>query len=310
MIGFVASFTIMTPNKHLPTPLLPQPYSPYPSRWTWLRNPPRSKPKLAFIDFDGTLSRIRAGWLPIMRKMMEREIRWALGSQIDEQTIRDVTGWIAANNGKPTWHQMECLRLQLHSRGAQAKATKTYLETFNRLLHDATEPRRKELKLKKCRAEDWQVPGARKLLETLSTKGFYLHLASGTEKAAVLEEAHLLGFDDLFKGQISAPDTGDPSFSKEEALFKVLANFGLRHDEVLVIGDGPVEIEIGSRNGCWTVGVAGHDDNRMGLDPWVAEKLEESGANALIDFYNPVEKFLDWILAGPKQGILSESGFA
>ena len=54
-----------------------------------------------------------------------------------------------------------------------------------------------------------------------------------------------------------------------------------------------------SRLGGWTLGVAGHEDNRQGFDPWVAEKLDQSGVHALVDHYTPAREMLEWYLSGP-----------
>lgn len=234
-----------------------------------------------------------------MRSMMLEEISNRLGQPISDELIREVNDWIARNNGKPTWHQMACLRTQLLERGCQAQAVETYLDQFHELLAAQTRPRLESLTKGTCSSENWQVPGAGELLRDLANRGFHLHLASGTEKAAVVRELALLKLDHWFGEEVSAPHQGDPAFTKESALLETCQKVGATPSEVLAIGDGPVEIEVASRLGGWTLGVAGHEDNRQGFDPWVADKLKQSGAHALIDHYTPVNQLLEWFLTGP-----------
>jgi len=273
--------------------------SPYPHRWKWLRRPPTSRPRIAFVDFDGTLSRIRAGWLPVMRAMMLQELCNRLGQPVTDEMVHEVNDWIASNNGKPTWHQMACLRSQLLERGCLAEAVETYLDQFHALLAAQTRPRLEDLAKENCPQDTWRVPGAGELLRELADRGFHLHLASGTEKAAVVRELALLGLDQWFGNDVSAPHQGDPSFTKESALLETCRKLGTSPAEALAIGDGPVEIEVTSRLGGWTLGVAGHEDNRQGFDPWVAGKLDQSGAHALVDHYTPAKQMLEWFLSGP-----------
>lgn len=233
-----------------------------------------------------------------MRTMMLEELTHRLGKEPTPSLVNEVNDWIASNNGKPTWHQMDCLRKQLLAKGCQANSVDSYLDHFHQLLADQTRPRIEGLKTGTCPVETWQVPGSARLLESLAQRGFYLHLASGTEKDAVVRELALLGLADWFGEEVSAPHAGDPAFSKEKALLDLCQRKGVSTSQVLAIGDGPVEIESVSRLGGWTLGVAGHDDNRHGFDAWVADKLSESGAHALIDHYTPVDDMLDWFLAG------------
>lgn len=234
-----------------------------------------------------------------MRAMMLEEISNRLGQPVTDQMIVEVNDWIAGNNGKPTWHQMACLRAQLLDRGCEAEAVETYLDQFHDLLAAQTRPRLDGLTKGTCSQETWRVPGAGELLNHLTDRGFHLHLASGTEKAAVLRELALLGLDHWFGDEVSAPHQGDPAFTKESALLQTCHKLGASPQEALAIGDGPVEIEVTSRLGGWTLGVAGHEDNRQGFDPWVAGKLDQSGAHALVDHYTPASEMLEWFLAGP-----------
>lgn len=233
-----------------------------------------------------------------MRSMMLEELANRLGQPVTDAMVTEVNDWIAQNNGKPTWHQMDCLRTQLVKRGCNAEPVETYLDQFHSLLAAQTRPRLEGLQNGSCARETWQVPGAKEMLESLAERGFHLHLASGTEKAAVLRELALLGLDSWFGQEVSAPHEGDPGFSKEAALLTTCGTLGFSTDQVLAIGDGPVEIEVTSRLGGWTLGVAGHEDNRQGFDGWVAGKLDQSGAHALVDHYTPAREMLDWFLAG------------
>ena len=87
------------------------------------------------------------------------------------------------------------------------------------------------------------MKGAVDFLYALKEKGVRIYLASGTDKADVINEAESLGYADIFDGGIYG-SVGDISkYSKKMVLEDIIKKNNLKGNEMLVIGDGPVEIK-------------------------------------------------------------------
>ena len=82
--------------------------------------------------------------------------------------------------------------------------------------------------------------------------------------------------------------------AKEEILKKILRP-GLK---MLVVGDGKVEIQLGSDAGAVTLGVASWDDHENmgpGLEPVKEKRLINAGAHGLVADFTHWEEILNWI---------------
>lgn len=59
------------------------------------------------------------------------------------------------------------------------------------------------------------------------------------------------------------------SCSKEAALRELIGESGYKPENILVVGDGPVEIKLGREFGSLTLGVASDEKNRRGFNTLV-----------------------------------------
>lgn len=135
------------------------------------------------------------------------------------------------------------------------------------------------------------VPGAKELLEMLAAQGLLLYLASGTDHADVLEEARLLDVARYFGGRIFGAQEDLTSFSKAILVRQILARAGgVQPAELLVFGDGYVEIEEVKKAGGTAVGVATAEPACLMVDDWKRQRLINVGADFIISNYLSVDE--------------------
>jgi phosphoglycolate phosphatase len=262
--------------------------------WRKLRPFPNATPRLAFLDFDGTLSLLRAGWMPIMRRQMFEALRPLGSDESDASIMFQIESWIQENNGKPTWRQMERLEAEVTRRGGEAIGWPKYLADFSSRLMGQVVPRKQALRDGTELPVNHCVEGAHSLLDNLQRHGLELHLVSGTERQHVVEEAELLGLAKYFGPRIHGPMSHDDGFSKQKVLETLVPDVTQRN-MVLAIGDGPVEISLVSGCGGLAVGVA-RSENGLGMDPATAQLLDDCGAHALVANFQLAEAFTDWLV--------------
>ena len=99
---------------------------------------------------------------------------------------------------------------------------------YNDRLMQKIEYRREELRQGKVSPEQYLVPGARAILESLRERGLKLYCASGTDEAYTLEEARLLEIDRYFDGRIYGARDDYKSFSKEILIRKMVSSMECR----------------------------------------------------------------------------------
>jgi phosphoglycolate phosphatase len=120
------------------------------------------------------------------------------------------------------------------------------------------------------------MPGARELLEALGD----LPLAVCTNKPRKTTDAVLaaLGLAGFFRVVVADGDRPERKPSPEPILH-IAERFGVRPAELLMVGDGPQDIECGRRAGATTVGLRGGiaDDQRLlaARPDHVIERLDE-----------------------------------
>src|SRR6266853_2824273 len=93
-----------------------------------------------------------------------------------------------------------------------------------------------ELKQGRVSPEQYMVPGARALLESLKERGLKLYLASGTDEIYMKEEARLLDVAHYFEGGVYGAQEDYKSFSKKILIQRILATTDVRGDEIDVFG--------------------------------------------------------------------------
>jgi phosphoglycolate phosphatase len=254
--------------------------------------------RVVLFDFDGTLSLIREGWPRVMVGMMVERLKAAgLAREPEPALWVHLDRIVMALNGAPTARQMEAFAEDVRRRGGAPADPREYLRDYlDRLLAGVRE-RWKLLETGADRPEDWVVPGAHAVLENLRGRGVPLHVASGTDHADVEREARLLKVDAFFPAGINAPRDNDPAFTKETVIARVLAELGVRGDELLAFGDGVVETAAVKRAGGVAVGVASCE---QGAGPGLvnAEKrarLAAAGADLIVPDYSRQSELVAWL---------------
>ena len=226
--------------------------------------------RVAVIDFDGTLSLIRSGWLEIMVDQMVDILQPLPGTtESDADLAAYVTDFVLNLNGRPTIHQMDYLVNEIRQRGGLPSTPESYKQQFLDTLHQKAERRVDALKAGQITTDDLMVPGARTMLNDLAARGLQLTLASGTAVKNVRQEAALLQIDHFFEGRIFGPGDDPREFSKLAVMEQVLAQTGSRGSQLLGFGDGFVEIENIKQLGGIAVGCATDGEHRSGrVEEW------------------------------------------
>ena len=248
----------------------------------WIR-----PPRVAVLDFDGTLSLIRHGWVEIMVDMMVDVLKPLPGTtESDGELISYVTDFVLNLNGRPTIYQMDFFVHEATRRGGHPSSAEFYKQQFLDGLLQKSERRIAALQAGDVTTDDLLVPGARVMLDDLRTRGVHLTLASGTAVKNVRHEAALLGIDHYFEGRIFGPGDDPREFSKLAVMQQTLAEAGAGGDELFGLGDGFVEIENIKQLGGVAVGVASDEEHRSGrVEEWKRIRLIQAGADAIIPDY-------------------------
>ena len=244
-------------------------------------------PRVAVIDFDGTLSLIRSGWVEIMVELMFAQLRpLTPASESDDELTAFISNFVLNLNGRPTIYQMDYFVKTVKERGGHPETPEFYTQQFlDALIHKA-EQRMAMLKAGQCSADDLLVPGARALLNDLQARGVQLTLASGTAVVNVKHEAKVLGIDHYFEGRIFGPGAESRDFSKLAVMKQVLADSAAHGSELLGLGDGFVEIENVKELGGIAIGCATDETHRSGqVEEWKRSRLIQAGADIIVPDY-------------------------
>lgn len=252
--------------------------------------------RVALFDFDGTLSLIRSGWVDIMVPMMV-EILLDLKTGETEAELRTVVAeFVWRLTGKETIYQMMELAEQVRRRGGGARPPLEYKQMYLERLRSKIRGRLEDLRQGRVAPDEYLVPGARHLLERLRDRGLTLYLASGTDHDDMAEEARLLGVDGYFQGGVfGARD--DWSFSKKILVQRIVNGTGVAGREIVVFGDGYVEIEEVKLVGGVAVGVATSEPACREVDAWKRERLIGVGADFIVPNYLAADELLNALFA-------------
>jgi phosphoglycolate phosphatase len=238
--------------------------------------------QVALFDFDGTLSLIRSGWMDVMVPMMV-DILLNLKSGESEEELRTVVeDFVWKLTGKETIYQMMALADAITARGGRPLEPLAYKKMYLDRLWQKIESRIEELKQGRVSPEKYLVPGARALLENLKERGMKMYLASGTDEIYMKEEARLLGVTPFFDGGVYGALDDYKSFSKAILIQRILSSAEFRGSELLVFGDGYVEIEEVKKVGGVAVGVASQEPECEAVDEWKRKRLIGVGADYIV----------------------------
>ncbi len=241
--------------------------------------------RVALFDFDGTISLIRSGWMDVMVPMMV-EILAGLKTGESETALRAVVeDFVWRLTGKETIYQMMEFAEHVKRRGGTALEPLAYKKMYLDRLWLRICGRIDELKKGHASPEQYMVPGARALLESLKERGLKMYLASGTDEIYMKEEARLLDVSRYFDGGVYGAQDDLTSFSKKILVQRIISNTDVRGPQILGFGDGYVEIEEVKLVGGVTVGVATAEPECRTIDDWKRQRLIGVGADYIVPNY-------------------------
>ncbi len=255
------------------------------------------------FDFDGTISLIRDGWQNVMVPMMVEFIQTETDtSETQEQLEALVVEFVDRLTGKQTIYQMIQLGEEIAKRGGVPKEPLDYKDEYNRRLLPIVEGRIARLAAGVLPAESLRVPMALEFLQRLrvvkgASQGVTCYLASGTDIEFVQKEAELLGVATYFDGGIFGALREYKKFSKAMVIEKILTDFGISDSELLIVGDGYVEIENAKAVGAIAVGVASVEDNIYDMNADKRERLIRAGADIIIPDFRDGAQLLEYLFS-------------
>lgn len=245
-------------------------------------------PDAAVFDFDGTLSKLRAGWEEVMAPLMCELIP---GNRDEVAALAEK--YIDESTGIQTIFQMRWLAEEITRRGGKAEDPWVYKDEYNRRLMLEVQRRRDAVANGTESVEKYLVPGGREFVEALYARGVKMYAASGTDEEDVRAEAAILGLDKYFV-EIAGAKRGTDDCSKEAVLRRLVK----ADSNLLVVGDGKVEIALGREAGAVTLGIASQDAPGCTLTECNAQKyarLEKAGAHAITADFTELEDILAWL---------------
>ena len=248
------------------------------------------------FDFDGTISLIRDGWQNVMVPMMVECLQTETDTtETPEQLETLVVDFVDRLTGKQTIYQMMQLSEEIEKRGGTPKEPLAYKDEYNRRLLPVVEERIAELAAGTLSADPLRVPKSLEFLQSLREMGIHCYLASGTDVEFVKNEAGLLGVSEYFDGGIFGALREYKKFSKAMIIQKILTDFELSGNELLIVGDGYVEIENAKTVGALAVGVASVEGNRYNMNADKRERLIRAGADIIISDFREGAQLLDYL---------------
>ena len=251
--------------------------------------------KSAIFDFDGTLSTLRCGWEEVMRPLMyECIVGDKQLSEVESEKIKsDIYGYVDESTGIQTIGQMKWLANAVKSYGYNPGMSEDpwfYKEEYNRRLMERVTVERDKLIKGEIERETYLIRGSETFLRALKNQGIKLFAASGTDEEDVIKEATALGLSGYFD-EIAGSKPHSEQCSKEEVIGRLLR----QNCEMIVIGDGKVEIRLGRENGALTLGVASDEQARHGINPVKQNRLTSIGAHAIVGDFGNLDEILGWM---------------
>ena len=244
----------------------------------------------ALFDFDGTLSVLRQGWEPVMEAVMVESI--CAGKTPSPELVAEVRDYIDLSTGKLTILQMQWLAEKVRSFGMEENplSAAEYKKRYLKALMVSVSKRLEALENGTAAAEDYLMKGSREFIRGLAEKSVTLYIASGSDHPDVVREANALGIANYFQGGIYGALDASESNGKERVIQRILDDHHLAGNELLVVGDGPVEIIEGRQRGAIALGVASDEVVHFGWNEHKVERLTRAGSDLLVaDFTHASE---------------------
>jgi len=262
---------------------------------------PFGRIKHAVFDHDGTISTLRQGWEQIMAPVMVRAVLGDKYETADETLYHKVNNRVADfidnSTGMQTIIQMEALVEMVKEFGVvrddKILDKLGYKVIYNNALMELVNRRIEKLKSGELDISDYTIKGALEFVEALKKRGIKLYLASGTDRHDVIAESEALGYAELFDGGIYGSVGDVTKYSKKMVIEKIMADNKLQGPELVVFGDGPVEIrECRKRDGI-AVGIASDEIRRHGLSTEKRTRLIKAGAHVIVPDFSQHETLIE-----------------
>ncbi len=262
---------------------------------------PRGDFEYALFDFDGTISVLREGWPEIMAPLM---VEMVSGDQPPPEGIgKRVEEFIDETTGIQTILQMEGLVEMVREYGLvpedEIKDAQGYKAIYNERLLKPVYARRDKLTSgdPSYTLEQATMAGSLDFLKKLSERGLTLILASGTDREYVLEEAKITTAAQYFNGGMFGALKTFEEYSKDKVIKQILADFDLQGGQLMVFGDGPVELRNAKDNGAVAVGVASDEVACRGWNMDKRDRLIRAGADIMIPDFAEGDRLLKYLFA-------------
>jgi len=251
--------------------------------------------KYALIDFDGTISVIRQGWEEVMIPLMIEMI--CDGNAPTPEIEKEVRDYVDYSTGILTIKQMQWLAEAVRRYGIakNPKSPYEYKRIYNQRLLVRVERRLEKLRSGELNPDDLMIMGSRRFLEELYGRGVTMYLASGTDHEYVLREASALKITQYFKGGIYGALDHTEAHTKERIIQRILDENNLHGNELLVVGDGPVEIRNAKSRDALALGVATDEVKRCGLNLHKRERLINAGADLIIPDFTRYKEIISFL---------------
>jgi phosphoglycolate phosphatase-like HAD superfamily hydrolase len=249
--------------------------------------------KGAVFDFDGTISLLREQWPGVMTRVMVEMICGE--AEPTSQIQQEVGQYVAASAGFSTITQMGQLVKLVKKYGQippnQILTAESYKEIYDQRLLSVVNDKLKRLENGRLARDQLVVPGAVEFLEFLVNHDIVLYIASTTDLQFLGREANALKVAHYFR-DIYGPDATLSEYSKEWLVGQVIEWHGLTPDQLLIVGDGQVEISVARKYGGFALGVASTEEPTGNVNKKKRKMLIKAGADVIVpDFSNVSEIF-------------------
>ena len=260
--------------------------------------------KHALFDHDGTISTLRQGWETIMEQVMIKAIlgdRYQTAGNKQFQEVRkQVLKYIDLSTGMQTILQMEALVEMIDEFNIVPKEKILdkfgYKKIYNNALMEVVSVKLEKFVSGQLNIDDFTLKGSMGFLKALREKGIKLYLASGTDKLDVVNEAQIMGYAGLFDGGIYGSENDIKKYSKKMIINRIIKENNLKGNELVVFGDGPVEIKECNKAGGIAVGIASDEIRRFGLNEEKRTRLIRSGARIIIPDFSQTDRLMDLLI--------------
>ncbi|MCC7353593.1 MAG: HAD family hydrolase [Anaerolineae bacterium] len=265
----------------------------------WLRvlnpNVVRGRFRHALFDFDGTISVIRQGWEGIMGPLMVEVI--CDGHEPAPEIEAEVQEYIDRSTGILTIEQMRWLEeaVRRHGLAKRVRTARAYKRIYIERLSVPVRERLGRLEQGEVTQDGLMMAGARRFVEGLHARGLTLYVASGTDHKFVVQEVEALGMAHFFNGGMYGSRDSGEAWTKDRVIARILADHDLHGLELLVVGDGPVEIRQAKAQGAVALGVATDEVNRSGWNERKIARLTNAGADLLAPDFSRYDALLGFL---------------